>query len=90
MSKLLKERIIYITSIVLGLLTIFTLFVPFMSSNVLTKTDAGQQSVLTTYNGFGILFSLGVTGGYEIEGMMLLLMVIYGVIKRIIIHFNNI
>ena len=79
MSKLLKERIIYITSIVLGLLTIFTLFVPFMSSNVTETQDGVQQIILTNYNGFNILFSLDVTGGYEIEGMMLLLMVIISI-----------
>ena len=79
MSKLLKERIIYITSIALGLLTVLLLFVPFMSSNITETVDGVQQSVQTVYNGFGILFSLGVTGGYEIEGMMLLLMVIISV-----------
>lgn len=76
MSKLLKERIIYITSIALGLLTVFLLFVPFMSSNVNKTEDGLTQIVQVVYNGFDVLFGLGVTGGYEIEGMILFLAVI--------------
>ena len=77
MSKLLKERIIYITSIALGVLTILLMFVPFMSSYI-NVTDAGGNTTQThvVYNGFNILFGIDAKGGYEIEGMMLLLTII--------------
>ncbi len=79
MSKLLKERIIYLTSIALGILTIAFLFVPFMSSVSSVKTSNTQSSfVLFIYNGFDIIFNIDPAGGYEIEGIMRLLLVITG------------
>lgn len=79
MSKLLKERIIYITSIALGILTIAFLFVPFMSSCLNVTENGVTEPKLFTYSGFNILFNLNLDGGYEIEGMMLLLTIIVAI-----------
>lgn len=76
MSKLLKERIIYITSIALGILTIGLLFVPFMSSYIFMTVGDKQEATYVLYNGFNILFGIDAKGGYEIEGMMLLLTIL--------------
>ena len=76
MSKLVKERIIYITNIVLGLLTLGFLFVPFVSSTIYESVNGVTQPTLVVYNGYDILFNLGVTVGNEIEGIMLLLAVV--------------
>jgi hypothetical protein len=78
MSKLLKERIIYITSIALGVLTIALLFVPFMSSWISVTTNGVTAPKEFIYNGFDIIFNIDPTGGYEIEGIMRLLLVITG------------
>ncbi len=78
MSKLLKERIIYITSIALGLLTVAIMFVPFMSSNIYVTKNGVQEATQVIYNGYQIMFGLELVGGYEIEGMMLLLTVLTG------------
>lgn len=78
MSKLLKERIIYITSIALGVLTIALLFVPFMSSYVYKTENGVQTAVRVMYSGFNLIFNIDPTGGYEIEGMMRFLAVFLG------------
>jgi len=78
MSKLLKERIIYITSIALGVLTIMLLFVPFMSSWISVTKNGVTAPKEFLYNGFDIIFTIDPTGGYEIEGIMRLLLVVAG------------
>ena len=81
MSKLLKEKIIYIIAMALGVLTIAFFFIPYMTVVSKEVDEISKQIIYTplALNGWTVMFGgLDCVNGNEAEGLFLVLTCVVG------------
>ena len=88
MSKLLKERIIYIISIALGLLLIIAFSFNFMTVTESETVGTDVKFNLIKLNGFEIMFGIDCTKGTEAEGILQTFMFVIAILALASIAFG--